>query len=82
MTGKEIVDAFCFYQRYGTWTLKEKELILAIDDNNARYEEEITGLKMLLSQAENAAGLQEQRAREAEQKCKDIEKGYLKLGLY
>jgi hypothetical protein len=37
MTGKEIVDAFCHYQGYGEWTLKEKELIQAIDDNLKNY---------------------------------------------
>ena len=43
---------------------------------------EIRELKLMLQQAEDAAGANEQRAREAEQACRDLDKGYLKLGLY
>ena len=45
MTGKEIVKAFCFYQGYGQWTLKEKELIMAIDDEQNKLKKEIRNLK-------------------------------------
>jgi hypothetical protein len=46
------------------------------------FNDEIWELKQRLQQAEDAAGANEQRAREAEQACRDLDKGYLKLGLY
>jgi hypothetical protein len=76
MTGKKIVDAFCHYQGYGEWTLKEKELIQAIDDNNKQYEEEIADLNMQLSNAVNHASDYQSRAREAEKELRQINKLY------
>jgi hypothetical protein len=48
----------------------------------AYNEYEVEELNKQLSQAIDAAGAQEKRAREAEEMVRDMDRGYLKLGLH